>query len=280
MSEFNTASCGGIPGISDTFASALWTIDYTLQLALDDAAGQNGGYHAVYLHTRELNISYSLFLPWPGPETWKARPQFYAQVVTRAALTPFPALSGAGSDGNGSWVVEIGLGYGYDSQAAYAIYDVDQSSRPSSFPARLVLINYADNQTTFNIPSQSSNASQSWQNLSVIYLSAPSMNFSYDNNPSVEQNVTWGGRTLVNGTWTLLKSDQNWVGFNETMSCASGCQITLPNSGVAVAYVGANLPTDETGVKVAASGSISDFSRIYSIFAAMYGVIVSYILVV
>lgn len=47
MSEFNSASCGGIPGISDTFAvGALWSIDYALQLA-------SVGYTAAYIHTRE-----------------------------------------------------------------------------------------------------------------------------------------------------------------------------------------------------------------------------------
>jgi hypothetical protein len=33
MSETNTASCGGFPGLSDSFGAALWGIDYALQLA-------------------------------------------------------------------------------------------------------------------------------------------------------------------------------------------------------------------------------------------------------
>lgn len=33
MSETNTASCGGFPGLSDSFAAALWGIDVGLQLA-------------------------------------------------------------------------------------------------------------------------------------------------------------------------------------------------------------------------------------------------------
>lgn len=33
MFETNTASCGGFPGISDSFGAALWAVDYGLQMA-------------------------------------------------------------------------------------------------------------------------------------------------------------------------------------------------------------------------------------------------------
>lgn len=41
ISETNSASCGGIPGVSDTFASALWAIDYSLIGAEQGASGMN-----------------------------------------------------------------------------------------------------------------------------------------------------------------------------------------------------------------------------------------------
>lgn len=279
MSEFNTASCGGIPGISETFASALWTIDYALQQAVDDAAGGKGGYHSVYLHTRELNTTYSLFTSWPGAEAFKARPQFYSHLVTRAALTPFSAVSGGSSDGSGSWVTEIGLGDGHDTKAAYAIYDVDSSSKPTPTPARLVFINYEDNATTFDIPSPPSNVSQTWENLSAIYLSAPTLSFSYDNSPSAQQNVTWGGRTLVNGTWTLLSSNQSWVGYNQTVGCQSGCQVTIPGSGVVIVYVGSTLPSGQVGVQTKSSdkgSAIGDTVVSYS--RLFFGLVVSWVI--
>jgi len=251
ISEFNTASCGGISGVSDAFASAIWTVDYALQMGMLDSQGKNGGFNGVYLHTRELNVTYSLFLPWPGSSIWKARPQYYSHLVMRAALTPYSALSAGGSDGSGSWVVDVNLGEGNDAQAAYAIYDVDKSSKPGATPARLVLINYDDSPTTFSISSPPSNVSQSWQDISAIFLSAPSLDFSYDTNSSAQANVTWGGQTLVNGTWELLKTDQDWVGYNQTMTCSSGCQITLPKSGVAVVYVGTKFPASQIGKKLA-----------------------------
>jgi len=41
ISETNSASCGGIPGVSNTFASALWAVDYLLTGAEHGASGMN-----------------------------------------------------------------------------------------------------------------------------------------------------------------------------------------------------------------------------------------------
>lgn len=37
--ETNTASCGGFPGISNAFGSALWALDYGLQMAYSNFSG-------------------------------------------------------------------------------------------------------------------------------------------------------------------------------------------------------------------------------------------------
>lgn len=39
MFETNTASCGGFPGISDSFGAALWATDYGLQMAFAGFSG-------------------------------------------------------------------------------------------------------------------------------------------------------------------------------------------------------------------------------------------------
>jgi hypothetical protein len=44
MTETNSASCGGMPGVSNAFAAALWGLDYAFSLA-------EGGYVNVGLHT-------------------------------------------------------------------------------------------------------------------------------------------------------------------------------------------------------------------------------------
>lgn len=51
MFETNTASCGGFPGISNSFAAALWAIDYGLQMATIGFTGANvhvGGQNVYY----------------------------------------------------------------------------------------------------------------------------------------------------------------------------------------------------------------------------------------
>lgn len=53
MFETNTASCGGFPGISDTFASALWALDYGLQMA-------NSNFTGALLHAGGQNVSYNV----------------------------------------------------------------------------------------------------------------------------------------------------------------------------------------------------------------------------
>lgn len=39
MFETNTASCGGFPGLSDSFGAALWALDYGLQMAYSNFTG-------------------------------------------------------------------------------------------------------------------------------------------------------------------------------------------------------------------------------------------------
>lgn len=53
MFETNTASCGGFPGISDTFTSALWGLDYALQMA-------NSNFTGALFHFGGQNVSYNV----------------------------------------------------------------------------------------------------------------------------------------------------------------------------------------------------------------------------
>jgi hypothetical protein len=39
MFETNTASCGGFPGLSDSFGAAMWALDYGLQMAYSNFSG-------------------------------------------------------------------------------------------------------------------------------------------------------------------------------------------------------------------------------------------------
>lgn len=53
MFETNTASCGGFPGISDSFASTLWALDYSLQMAYTNFSGAN-------LHVSGQDVYYNV----------------------------------------------------------------------------------------------------------------------------------------------------------------------------------------------------------------------------
>ncbi len=65
MFETNTASCGGFPGISDTFTAALWGVDYALQMAYSNFSqalfhfgGQNVSYNVRHLAHLSSRSSY------------------------------------------------------------------------------------------------------------------------------------------------------------------------------------------------------------------------------
>ncbi|KAE9409375.1 hypothetical protein BT96DRAFT_962470 [Gymnopus androsaceus JB14] len=97
MSEFNSASCGGIPNISDTFAvGSMWSIDYALQLA-------SIGYTAAYIHTREQGISYNVVTPPNISQidsgSWTTNPPFYGLVCTSEIL----------ASSNGSIVTDLNV---------------------------------------------------------------------------------------------------------------------------------------------------------------------------
>lgn len=83
MFETNTASCGGFPGVSDSFGSAIWAVDYGLQMAYSNFTG-------ALLHVGGQNVSYNvsmhcIFLLPP------ALTNDLAQPFTRQSI--FPRLS-------------------------------------------------------------------------------------------------------------------------------------------------------------------------------------------
>ena len=53
MFETNTASCGGFPGISDSFTAALWGLDYAMQMAYTN-------FTAALFHFGGQNVAYNV----------------------------------------------------------------------------------------------------------------------------------------------------------------------------------------------------------------------------
>jgi hypothetical protein len=82
VDEMNTVSCGGTPGVSNAFASALWTVDALFAMA---RAGVDG----VNLHTYS-GATYELFTfkPFDGIWTASVKPQYYGMLLFAQAAPP------------------------------------------------------------------------------------------------------------------------------------------------------------------------------------------------
>ncbi|KAG6824999.1 hypothetical protein H0H92_005126, partial [Tricholoma furcatifolium] len=85
MMETNTASCGGFPGISDAFGSALWGVDYAFQLAYNN-------FGAAMVHVSGQDVYYNPFTPPPTNQStfhqWSIGPLYYALLAAAEALGP------------------------------------------------------------------------------------------------------------------------------------------------------------------------------------------------
>lgn len=255
MSEFNSASCGGIPGISDTFAvGAMWSTDYALQLA-------SMGYVAAYLHTRERGITYNIFSPPNTPDlsgNWTTGPSFYSLLVTAEALA---------SD-NGTFVTDLNLQNstidGKATVSAYAIHDAGDSSL-----RRIVLFNYANSSEpatfTFSVEDIPKAAG-----LTVKYLSAASA--------EEKQKISWGGQSFAtSGDGTLVTpsdDDAQWAMANTQIDCTNGCTVNVTGPGIAVVMVAS--PLVRTSPSTSDNeGFVSTVSPILFITTILLGLILS-----
>ncbi|OBZ77170.1 Beta-glucuronidase [Grifola frondosa] len=238
MDEFNSASCGGIPNISNTFAASLWTSDYSLQMA-------SVGYAGAYLHTRERGVTYNLFDPPDavagGPGAWTTNPSFYGMLPVAEAL----------QSGNGSRVVDLNLQNSMQDSnatvAGYAIYDGIASSVNS-----LVLFNFANVSGATSDFALSGSFFPAAANVTVRYLTAPSVNEKTD--------ISWGEETwagVTDGKVIAATSASTWADRNP--SCSGGCTIQVPGPAIAVVFIG-TATADFSTPNSTASGSGSSGS--------------------
>ena len=97
IDEANSVSCGGVPGISDTFASALWATAYITQAMAAGAAGIN-------LQGNPTNCVGYTPLCAPDPAalasgSLRAQPDWYALLLTSSLIgdSPLPSTIAEGS---------------------------------------------------------------------------------------------------------------------------------------------------------------------------------------
>ncbi|KAG9009888.1 hypothetical protein FRB94_011334 [Tulasnella sp. JGI-2019a] len=228
MTEFNTASCGGIPGVSNTFAAALWTIDYVLQLA-------SLGYASAYIHTREAGVTYNLFdAPAAGvdPNTpgWTTGTPYHALLVVAEAFHKLtsPIMS----------VVDLHLTSPNNTLVGYALYPTPNATSPRRPPSRFVLFNYANtgtgefyftpNYTGINPSAGDMAVSVPDGNITVKYLLASDLN--------ANMNISWAGQVVSGGG--VLTGDPANTTFPKCDGVGgSSCTITVPGPGLALVFL-------------------------------------------
>ncbi|SJL05293.1 uncharacterized protein ARMOST_08659 [Armillaria ostoyae] len=214
MSEFNSASCGGIANISDTFAvGSLWTVDYALQMA-------SVGYSAAYIHTREKGIFYNPIDPpnrTVSGDTWTTNSPFYAVLAMPEILQA----------NNGSIVVDLNLEgsmTGNSTVAGYAIYDAGSLSA-----SKLVLFNYDSSSVEFSLANSVS------EQPSIMYLASSDIN--------EKRNIAWGGQSFVGVSdgkpvnVTRDTSGFSWLPLSGDLDCTGNCTIEVPGPSLAVVYL-------------------------------------------
>ncbi|KAF8970658.1 glycoside hydrolase family 79 protein [Flammula alnicola] len=224
MFETNSASCGGFPGLSDSFGAALWGLDYGMQMAAVNFSG-------ALFHVGGQSVSYNPFTPPPTNEStfhqWTIGPIYYSALVVAEALGP----------SNTSRVMDLQANANNDFSPAYGIWEAGNL-------ARVLLINFA---------SDPSGASDYNVDLSLVGGQMPAqVNVKYLQAANVSQkgNFTWAGQTFGG----IFESDGRPVGTEsvQTVNCnsnstASLCTIHVPAPGAALVFLSQSDLTETAG---------------------------------
>ncbi|KAG5642015.1 hypothetical protein DXG03_003787 [Asterophora parasitica] len=170
MFETNTATCGGLPGLSDSFGAALWTIDYGLTMAAANFSG-------ALLHVGGQDVYYNPFTPPPTNQSsfhqWTIGAIYYSVLIVAEAFGKSNVSQIVDTSNNG------------DFTSSYAIYD-------NGALARVALLNFMDDPTGAHdvTGSISVTGGRVPPEVYVKYFEASSV--------SAKVNITWAGQTFGN----------------------------------------------------------------------------------
>ncbi|EAU87916.1 hypothetical protein CC1G_01563 [Coprinopsis cinerea okayama7 len=210
MFETNTASCGGFPGISNSYVAAIWGLDYGFQMAYANFT------HAM-LHVGGQNVFYN---PFTAPPTeyaafnqWTLGPIFYSALIMAEAF----------GKSDTARVVDLFANSGSVSTPAYAIYENDQVNK-------VALFNYLSDPTgahDINVALTVDGGVPS--SVRVKYLLAETV--------TSRDNITWAGQTFGN----QFEVDGRLRGeLNVTeVPCDQGenvCRVRVPAPGFALVF--------------------------------------------
>ncbi|THG97424.1 hypothetical protein EW026_g4567 [Hermanssonia centrifuga] len=212
MFETNSASCGGFPGVSDSFGIALWALDYGLQMAYSNFSG-------ALLHVGGEDDTYNPFTPPPTNmstfDQWTVGPIFYAAVAVAETF----------GSSNASQIIDLQANAVNIFTPGYAIYE-------NGNLARVALFNYVTDPTGASTYTASISITGGTvpSQVSVKYLLAPSV--------AEKTNITWAGQTL-SGTF---QSDGRFKGSEtiQTVPCdqtAGICEVQVPAPGFALVFL-------------------------------------------
>jgi hypothetical protein len=171
MDETNSVSCGGVPGISDTFASALWAVSFLTKAMSMGVAGIN-------FEGNPNNCQGYTPLCAPSPEAaatgqLQAQPEWYALLLARALVGERPQPTQVVSPENADVVVSAFVAS--DGALHFVIVNDDP---PGDRQAAVAL-----------------NVGRGFHGASVLSLSAPS--------PEATSGVSLGGQTVApDGLWS------------------------------------------------------------------------------
>lgn len=209
MFETNTASCGGFPGISDSFGASLWALDYGLQMAYYNFT------HGL-LHVGGQNNYYNPFTAPPTNQStfneWTVGAIYYSALVAAEVL----------QDGN--QIMDLNGNDGSMFTPQYGVWKDGQLDKVALFnymtdPTGGMAYTATVHLTDGTVPNE----------VYVKYLLSDSV--------STKDNITWAGQTFgpkfsVDGR---LKNDINIV----TVGCDTGantCAIRVPAPGFALVF--------------------------------------------
>ncbi|KAG8939588.1 hypothetical protein FRC04_006210 [Tulasnella sp. 424] len=209
--ETNTASCGGFPGLSDSFGATLWGIDSAFALAAMN-------FSQVLLHVGGQSDSYNPFTPPPTnmskDHMWTTGSIYYSTLVVAEAF----------GKSNASQIIDLNLPSEF--QPGYAIYE-------NGVPTRVALINFvtdASGTSDFN-GVISFNGGTVPDHVSVRYLEAPSVSEKF--------NIKWAGQNMGSAIFT---SDGRLTGDVQTVviqcdQAANQCVVPVKAPSVALVFL-------------------------------------------
>ncbi|GLB45264.1 putative glycosyl hydrolase family 79 C-terminal beta domain [Lyophyllum shimeji] len=170
MFETNSATCGGLPGISDSFGAGLWALDYGLTMAAANFSG-------ALLHVGGQNVYYNPFTAPPTNQSsfhqWTVGAVYYSVIIVAEIFGKSNVSQVVDTSNNGIYA------------PSYAIYDNGQLSK-------VALFNFMDDPSGAHdiTGTITVDGGQVPQQVWVKYFLASSV--------SVKTNLTWAGQTYGN----------------------------------------------------------------------------------